>query len=172
VGINMNWWVNIALDNKTLNTLSINMSSNIPIHKTASMLHILVHIMDKEVDKSLTHSLGVSFAQFFILAHIHNCDQSLKNQVSLAKIMDITQPAISRHIKIMMDKDWVITAINPTNRRENILQLTPIGENIYCQSLDHVNQMCQDLFEHISPKDQQDLQTIISKLLIKFDYEF
>lgn len=148
------------------------MSSNIPIHKTASMLHMLVHIMDKEVDKSLTSSLGVSFAQFFILAHVYNCDQSLKNQVSLAKIMEITQSAISRHIKIMMEKNWVITTTNPTNRREHILQLTASGEEMYLQSLTHVNDLCEDLFGLISEQEQDTLQVILSKLTAKFNYDF
>ncbi len=148
------------------------MSSNIPIHKTASMLHMLVHIMDKEVDKSLTNDLGISFAQFFILAHIHDCDKSLSNQVGLAKIMEITQAAISRHIKIMMEKDWVNTIINPTNRRENILQLTEKGEQIYKDSLDHVNSMCDDLFTNITSDEQKLLQAILEKLLNKFNYDF
>jgi DNA-binding MarR family transcriptional regulator len=148
------------------------MSSNIPIHKTASMLHMLVHIMDKDVDKSLTAGLGVSFAQFFILANIQVCKESLRNQVNLSKIMDITQAAISRHIKIMMEKGWVSTIINPTNRRENILELTNQGHKIYKQSLDHVNCMCDSLFENISLSEQQQLQLILTKLLKQFKYDF
>ncbi len=114
-------------------------------------LHKLVFLMDKLADTTLRQEVKLTFSQFRILMAVgYKKDIS---QRDIADFWDLTQPAVSRQVELLMKKKLLSRRDNKENRREHLLNLTSAGEKILSQASQILNDTYSSIYK-IIPKEE------------------
>lgn len=99
-------------------------------------------------DKKLT----ISFSQFLVLRAIESANNNGEeaSQITIAKALSITAPAVSRHIDNLLMLGHVVCHINKRNKRQHLLELSRKGEKAVEDASALLIQETEELFAHIS----------------------
>jgi DNA-binding MarR family transcriptional regulator len=127
------------------------------------LLHKLMFIMDKRADENLQACCDLSYSQFLILMMIVKCQ--LPTQKIVSNNLNLTEAAVSKQIETLHQKGFVQRTINSHNRRENILQLTNLGQEKFQKSWSVLENMGKDVFEKLTAQEQESFRTILTKLV-------
>lgn len=130
--------------------------------KVLNQLHGLTRVIDSAGDQILHTEMGLGFSQFKILAVLK--EKPMVPQVTVAKRLNLTAPAISRHIEAMLAKQLLTTMVNPKNRREHLLNLTPIGEDTLKVSWDLLDTRFKAVIKILNKKEQEQLIRMLDQL--------
>lgn len=127
--------------------------------------HILLMFknLDRQVTQSFEKRTGISLTRYEILYTLLKRGQL--SQIELQQSLKIDQAAITRHLKLLEEKSYVIRNRNKQNNREVIVQITDEGKNV----LEHCDldrkQFFDDLFYECTEQEISQLQILVKKLL-------
>jgi DNA-binding MarR family transcriptional regulator len=128
-----------------------------------SLLHKLVYLMGQSANKSLIEKVNVNFTQFRILMQLNYNPSS--NQKNLADCIGMTEGGLSKAILDLEEKKIIISSINPENRRERQLHLTPAGRLLFNKSATELSNMSKELFSVLSHHEQTNFTHSLQKLI-------
>lgn len=128
----------------------------------AHLLHHLAFNLDHQSDQILLEQLGVGFAQFKILMSLQV--NPAAGQKELAHSLSQTEASVSRQLKLLRNKGIVMSRINPNNKRQHYTLITTKGQKVTEVAITLLAQQYEKSFAVISPKNQQNLITELSKI--------
>ena len=127
--------------------------------------YIMRHVagtMSQQANQILQEQLGIGMAQFKILSILQQTPQA--RQRTLAGHLGQTEASISRQIKLLTDKGMLAARINPKNRREHQLLLTPKGAKLLLVATDLLQQYQAPLFGQLNDKQYRQLLETLQML--------
>jgi MarR family transcriptional regulator, transcriptional regulator for hemolysin len=133
--------------------------------KVLNRLHSLIKAIDGAGDQILHSEMNIGFSQFKILTALKDLPQS--SQAALASCLNLTPPAISRHIEVMIGKGLVTKRINPKKKREHLLALTAQGESYLHKCWHLLDGKFDDIIVSLSPKEQIQLISLLDRLSLQ-----
>jgi DNA-binding MarR family transcriptional regulator len=116
-------------------------------------------IMQRQADQVLQERLGVGIAQFKLLTALHERPQV--QQRFLAGSLGQTEASISRQVKLLTEKSMLVAQVNPKNRREHIMTLTPKGVKITQAAREILDAYHEPTFALLSDKEKHQLTAIL-----------
>ncbi len=126
------------------------------------LLEHVASILHRQADQILQERLGLGISQLKILELVARAPHA--KQRALAAGLGQTEASISRQIKLLQQKGLLITQIDPAERRNHLATLTSKGVKITQACHDVLEQFQQDLVANLQPREQEQLQHILTKL--------
>jgi len=99
-----------------------------PANNLSYLIHHLAAVIGKQSDQVLQEQLGIGLSQFKILMVLEWNPRA--QQKAIADSLGQTEASISRQIKVLKDKNLLISKADPQNRRKHITAPTPLGMQI------------------------------------------
>ena len=102
------------------------MDTNSPLKNFGFLLHDVARLLRRRMDQS-AHNLGLTSAQWRVLAHVARCEtlkQQPLNQANLADLLDMEPITLSRQIDRMEAAGLIERRPDPADRRAHRLFLT------------------------------------------------
>jgi len=141
---------------------------NIELHHPHILkIHKFMFLASKSIDKILDEVLNIGFSQSMILMYINTHPKTSQRDISSNR--NITPAAVSRHIDILIQKEYIQLKENKLNRREHILEISPKGEDVLYQIINIVNDQLDIICHDLDKKEIAEVDKIFTKLLISFD---
>lgn len=101
---------------------------------------------------------GLSVEQFHILRHIRRGESSVSE---LADAKNISRPAISQAVDVLVNKGLIARARDPHDRRYIQLSLTEAGDALLDAIFEDTRQW---MMQALSPLGEEELQTLIGAM--------
>lgn len=98
----------------------------------------------------------MSKSEFKVLYHLqknHNEDDTLLTSRELANLMNVSSPAISRTVKGLVQKAWLIQEDNPEDRRNIFLKLSDEGLKNYERATQNMENSMKIIFEEFTEEE-------------------
>ena len=137
-------------------------TTNSNSRKVLHQLHSLIKAIDDAGDHLLHSEMDMGFSQFKILIEVKDKPQS--SQATIAACLNLTPPAISRHVETMQKKGLITITVNPKNRREHLLSLTTKGKNNLKESWHLLDTRFSAIMNVLELKEQKQLIYLLDKL--------
>lgn len=122
-------------------------------------------ILDKKLIDLFEKKIGISLTRFQIIKYLHEVSFTTSKQ--LAQSLEIDAAAITRHLRILEQEDYVIKRRNEFNNREVFVELSQkaLDEIGRCEKETNVRDLIGEEFT------TEDLQNLV-QLLNKFNKNF
>jgi len=117
---------------------------------------IQTHIREVAVEQ-----FSITVEQFHILRHIRRGRDSVS---ALARVKDISRPAISQSVDLLVTKGLIIRTIDPQDRRHVKLDLTADGNALMDAIFDDTRQWMMKTFALLSTDEIQTLTRSMESL--------
>jgi len=114
---------------------------------------IQTHIREVAVEQ-----FNISVEQFHILRHIRRGRDSVS---ALAKVRDISRPAISQSVDLLVTKGLILRTIDPQDRRHVKLDLTADGNALMDAIFDNTRLW---MMEKFAPLNADEIQALTSSM--------
>lgn len=134
----------------------------LPKDNLGFLLHHLSSTLDRQSDELLQKHLQIGFSQFKILLALES--QEGVRQKQIASILGQTEASVSRQVKLMKVMRLLTSQINPDNRREHYVLLTPTGVEVLREATALLNRHFAKTFDRLTTKQQQDLYYVLTAL--------
>jgi DNA-binding MarR family transcriptional regulator len=124
-------------------------------------LHRSVCLIDKIADRILSKEkrARISFAQLQVLFAL--AYKTRLSQQDVAHFLDITEAAVSRHIRLLSESGYVKSISVTGNRRKNELMLTPKGKRELRASVGILSGYFGEIFSEVKTRFHKEaLQTL------------
>ena len=132
------------------------------IHTIGFHLQRVANMLLRESDQVLQEQLGIGMAQLKILEIVQKSSRLLQRQI--AEALNQTEASISRQVKLLHNKQLLITRPNPKDHRERITTLTPRGMRLVEAALELLQSFQTPLISDLSEKQQAELMNMLSKI--------
>lgn len=86
-------------------------------------------VMDRAGDKLFRDELGIGLSLFLVLSVV-DARPGQFNQQTVADSLGLTKGTVSRQIEIGVAAGLLVTAVSPTSRRDNVVNLTAAGSDL------------------------------------------
>lgn len=83
---------------------------------------------------------------------------------AIVEDLDIPAPAVSRSLRNLEEKDYVVRYVNKKDRRNTYVEITPEGEAILEESERIISDFCNAVFHQVGEEDIQRLISYFTKL--------
>lgn len=114
------------------------------------LLHRLAFSLDRLSDQVLQEQLGIGYSQFKILMTL-DWKPNIQ-QKEIATELGQTEASISRQIVLLVSKNLITSVINPRNRREHVVQLSPKGLRTIQTAFEILNDYHAPMFKLLNEK--------------------
>ena len=91
-------------------------------------LHKLTARLDRAADAILPAEAGMSYSRFLALDMVGS--EGADTQRALAERLGVSEPSVSRMVRVLADGGWLQTLPDPAGGNRNRLRLTPSGEQL------------------------------------------
>jgi DNA-binding MarR family transcriptional regulator len=91
-------------------------------------LHKLTARLDRAADAILRVEVGVSYSRFLALYMVGS--DGADTQRALADRLGVSEPSVSRMVRVLADDGWLQTLPDPAGGNRNRLRLTASGEQL------------------------------------------
>jgi DNA-binding MarR family transcriptional regulator len=91
-------------------------------------LHKLTARLDRAADAILRVEAGVSYSRFLALYMVGS--EGADTQRALAQRLGVSEPSVSRMVRVLADGGWLETVPDPAGGNRNLLRLTATGEQL------------------------------------------
>ncbi len=125
-------------------------------------LQDVVRAIDQAGERILQDNGGIGFSQFKILTVLYKTPYS--SQKHIASCLNLSPPAISRQVELMVSSGLLNKQLNPKNRREHSLSLTVNGESILDKTWAVLDSRFGQVTSVLSETQQQQLTVMLAKL--------
>jgi DNA-binding MarR family transcriptional regulator len=119
--------------------------------------------LEREVESELKVSFGLTFSQFRVLNGLLALGEA--SQRELANALEVTPAVVTRQAEVLANRGLVVQRPNPRSKRENVLALTPKGEEAVYDSAKLIAEIQKKLFQPLSLKDETGFERGIDALL-------
>jgi len=127
-----------------------------------SLLHHLSAVFNRECDQLLQEQFGIGFAQFKILDALSK--NPATQQKHLAITLGQTEASISRQIKLLQQRDFIDTRVNPENHREHHTVLTYKDQRLTEAAQQILGSFYMASLQHMPVKQQTQLLELLSQV--------
>ncbi|MGE7023938.1 MarR family winged helix-turn-helix transcriptional regulator [Solibacillus cecembensis] len=123
---------------------------------------LLMKTIDRQVTMQFEKQTDISMTRYELLCTL--LDGGTVPQQVLKQAIQIDQAAITRHLKLLEEEDFVMRSRNTDNNREVLVSLTEEGRArlVHCQ--DDKNEYFKQLTTQFSEQDIQTLYTLLERL--------
>ena len=122
----------------------------------------LAALLYKASDRVLQEQLGIGMSQFKILGAIQNNQRLLQRHI--ATILNQTEASISRQIKLLHQRQLLVTQFNPKDHREHITVLTPNGRQVINAATEVLEAFQTQFVEGLSDRQQAELIGLLDQI--------
>ena len=91
-------------------------------------LHRLTARLDRAADAHLRAAAGISYPRFLALYMVGS--EGADTQRSLAERLGVSEPSVSRMVRVLADHEWLQVVPDPAGGNRNCLKLTPAGQTL------------------------------------------
>lgn len=123
-------------------------------------LNYLVDLMRVKAETILKDNFDLEYSQFLILHFINIIDKP--NQQIISQYMGFTGAGVSKQIDKLELSGMITKTMDKTNRRSNLITLTPQGQKIIDEALPLLE---FEFDKYIEPKDKQSMLSITSQVI-------
>ena len=107
-------------------------------------------------------NLGVGFPEQMVLMILGTCGPS--NQEAIASRLDVDKGAITKTLAKLEEKGLVTRAVNPKNKREKIVDITPAADGVIQAMSEEREKMETGLFAGLTPQEIQQTCTLLARM--------
>lgn len=125
-------------------------------------LFSVTRLMENEVRRRLQSEFDVTFPRFDILSQIYRVPDGL-NLGELSRRLMVSPGNITSVIKRLIDDGFIVRTHNPNDRRENIVQMTPLGQVKFTEMAAANEAWIGNLTAGLSPADVKALLALLQK---------
>jgi DNA-binding MarR family transcriptional regulator len=118
--------------------------------------------LEREVENELKVSFKLTFSQFRVLNGLLALGEA--SQRELANSLEVTPAVVTRQAEALGQRGLVAQKPNPRSKRENILTLTPKGEQAVLDAAKVIADRQKALFSILSLKDETAFERAIEAL--------
>lgn len=118
--------------------------------------------LDKIADKELMLHLNLTSSQFTVMSILDNSSKVKQNFIS--KKLNISEAAVSKQIKILVEKGFVTVSVNSEDKKSRVLEMTDVGESVFKEGWIVINRINKDLYKEIYSHDTRVLEGLIKKM--------
>jgi DNA-binding MarR family transcriptional regulator len=125
-------------------------------------IHTATMLMKKNFAPFLMQDLDISIYQFEMLAFIYyekDCNQKI-----ISQCLHLSQAAVSKQIKVLVDKNLLIQAQNDNHRSHSKLLLSAQGKLILDKAMKAVEQKSNELLQIFTQEEQLLFNSMLSRL--------
>jgi DNA-binding MarR family transcriptional regulator len=122
----------------------------------------LAALLYKTSDRVLQEQLGIGMSQFKILGTVQNNQRLLQRHI--ATILNQTEASISRQIKLLHQRQLLVTQVNPKDHREHITVLTPNGRQVINAATEVLEAFQGQFMSGLSDKQQVELINLLDQI--------
>lgn len=137
------------------------------IHLDESKTTLLLSKLSNQLSLKFSRVSSFNFTKYELLFKL--LDNRSHTQTNLQKIVKIDNAAITRHLKVLEDEEYIIRERNPLNNREMMVRITPKGKLATLQCRNKINEFNQKLFSDFNEEDIENLLVLLEKM--KFNLE-
>lgn len=123
-------------------------------------------LVTRRVSDSLSsvyeEQFGISIAEWRILVHLG--EKSHQNAKDLGKMTSMDKSMVSRAIKLMEEKGYLLREKSPVDNRASCLSLSAQGVALYQALIPRALEWEADLLEALSAPEYRDLLKMLAKL--------
>ena len=130
---------------------------------TPYQIVVLGNSISKLLARSYADEFDISVPEWRVLAVI--CQYDGTNAQSVTERTPMDKVAVSRAVTGLVDKGWVIKAISRDDRRAASLSPSREGRRLYEKIATIALSQESDILSVLSEKEQQQLRTLLAKLL-------
>ena len=127
------------------------------------VIHQLYFSIQKHLEQALVTHKELSFSQFMILVGFFCEESSSLTQAKLAQQLMLTEATVSRHIRILVAKNFLYKEKDIHNKKSYKLSISPLGKKAFMEAKKIITQELDICFSHITNTDK----TIIIKNFTK-----
>ena len=143
-----------------ISTMALDLETFLPYR-----LANLASKMSEEFAPVYQQQSDLSIPQWRILFNLAQFGQS--NAKALCEQVAMDKSTVSRAIKALIDKDYVISLVNPDDKRASLLKLSEQGMGLYLQLAPAALAWEKSLLEVLSNAEYQTLLNCLDKLTSK-----
>jgi len=125
----------------------------------------IVNLAARSFPPDHTHELDISLLEWRVLAVIF-CHPSI-TMTEISHYTGYGQMNVSRIVRQLIKKKFVVRTIDRFDRRRNTIELTETGASAHRKISKSAMKMEEDLLEDISEQDQRRLNNILNTMLEK-----
>ncbi len=118
-------------------------------------MHAVVFSIGKIADQLLSRHLDISFAQFRLLMVLDATHENPLPQAAIARALDVTESAVSRHIQTLTTAGLLLARRNSTSRRTNDIIITKRGANIKDKALILLEAETQEIMRGVGIRERK-----------------
>lgn len=121
--------------------------------------YLVQHIgetLDRQLDQVLQEQLGIGMSQYKILSLLVSGAE--KGQRMLAKHLGQTEAGVSRQVALLLRFGMVSAHVNPQNKRQNLVTITPKGLKVAEAAKYAADHYLETLWPTMADKQQKQLQ--------------
>lgn len=126
------------------------------------LLHHTSFVLARQSDQVLQEQLGIGFSQFKLLLILQQANAIQQRQV--AAQLGQTEASISRQVNLLQESGMITNQVNPNNRREHLISLTPKGIKVTEKSMEILNTYHAPFFNRLSERQQVQLQDLLAAM--------
>jgi len=127
------------------------------LHK---VLHHVAAVYARESDQILLEQFGIGFSQFKILNSIQENPALRQNHIAFE--LGQTEASVSRQVKLLQDRGMLMVRVNPANKREHGIHITPKGERLMDAAQGVLANYQSAVVSHLSKKQQVQLLELLA----------
>jgi DNA-binding MarR family transcriptional regulator len=126
------------------------------------LLQQVAAVLGRQTDQVLQGHLGIGFSQYKILLALHRHSHIQQRQI--AKELGQTEASISRQIKLLTELHMLSAQINPQNRRERSVVLTPKGVHLIEEACNTLESYYDSIFGALSDKQRAEFEWMLKHI--------
>ena len=123
-------------------------------------LHSTELQLSARINRSLA-ALGLNRSQLSTLACFSSQPNRSQTITSLAAAVDMNQPAVTKIVSYLVEREWLVTAADPSDARKRSLRITPQGLGVVIKAYGELTPTIDDAFTAF---DDDDIQWLLAKL--------
>jgi DNA-binding MarR family transcriptional regulator len=138
-------------------------------HFEKSLLNKIARVanrLEQEVEQELKVSFALTFSQFRVLHGLLALGEV--SQRELATNLEVTPAVVTRQAEVLGSRGLVTVRSNPRSKRENVLALTPRGEQAVHEAAKAVNARQHAVIHALSVQDETALSRALDSLVKSF----
>ncbi|MDT2829062.1 MarR family transcriptional regulator [Enterococcus viikkiensis] len=127
-----------------------------------SHLMYLVKLIDQKISSTFEAKIGFSLTRYELLMTIAKLEPCLQTQ--LQEQMQIDQAAITRHLKILEEKNYVTRKRNESNQREIFVRLTDRAHEEMAACEEEHQSLREVMYPFLTETEMEQLAILLTKL--------
>ncbi|TRZ39393.1 MarR family transcriptional regulator (plasmid) [Niallia circulans] len=137
------------------------------IHLDDYKTTLLLSKLSNQLSLEFSRVSSFNFTKFELLFKL--LDNRSHTQTNLQKIVKIDNAAITRHLKVLEDEEYIIRERNPLNNREMMVKITPKGRKATLQCKKKINEFNKKLFSNFNEEDIENLLVLLEKMKLNLE---